>query len=152
MKIEVKNIPEYSAAFIFYKGSYDKIPEVLGRVVEWLMTKNVEIQMPVYGTYFNSPLEVDEDDLEWEMGTAFKGTLQAEEDIQIKVVPEQTVVSTVFKGPYGEASSVYVDLFQYAEKEGYQIIGPVTEVYMNSPEYVPESELLTEVQFPVVKK
>ncbi|MCK9150453.1 GyrI-like domain-containing protein [Methanobacterium alcaliphilum] len=152
MKIEIKKIPEYQTAYIFYKGSYEKIPEILGSVVGWLMEKNVEIQMPVYGTYFNSPLEVSEEELEWEMGASFNGKLKAEDNIQIKTVPEQTVVSTIFKGPYGEASSVYVDLFEYAEKEGYQIFGPVTEIYMNSPEFVPESELLTEVQFPVSKK
>jgi effector-binding domain-containing protein len=152
MKIEIKTIPQYQAAFIPIIGSYQQIPETLGKVVGWLMAKNVEIQMPVYGVYYNSPMEVSEEELEWEVGAAFIGELKAEDDIKIKNIPQHEAVSAVFKGPYGEAASVYMDLIQYASKEGYEIAGPVLESYLNSPDEVPESELLTEVQFPVVKK
>ncbi|HMK53408.1 MAG TPA: GyrI-like domain-containing protein [Methanobacteriaceae archaeon] len=152
MQIEIKTIPQHQVAFIFQKGSYTKIPEILGKVVGWLMAQNVEVQMPIYGLYYNSPMEVAEEELEWEVGAAFIGELEGEEDIQIKNVPEHEVVSAVFKGPYGEAASVYMDIIQYALKEGYQLTGPVLESYLNSPDEVSESELLTEVQFPVVKK
>lgn len=152
MEIAIKTIPQYQAAFILKKGSYEQIPETLGKVVGWLMSKNVEIQMPVYGVYYNTPMDVAEKDLEWEVGAAFIGDLEGKDDIQIKKVPEHEAVSTIFKGPYGEAASVYMDLIEYAGKEGYQIAGPILESYLNSPEEVPESELLTEVQFPVVKK
>jgi len=152
MEIEIKTIPPYQAAFIPMKGGYQQIPETLGKVVGWLMAKNVEIQMPVYGVYYNSPMEVSEEELEWEVGAAFIGELEAESNIKIKNVPQHEAVSTVFKGPYGEAASVYMDLIQYAAKEGYEIAGPILESYLNSPDEVTESELLTEVQFPVVKK
>lgn len=152
MKIEIKNIPEYQVAFILKKGSYQQIPDTLGKVVGWLMAKNVEIQMPVYGLYYNSPMDVSEEELEWEVGTAFIGELEGEADIQIKVVPQHEAVTSVFKGPYGEAASVYMDLIQYAVKKGYQIAGPVLESYLNDPSEVSQSEALTEIQFPVVKK
>lgn len=152
MKIEIKTIPSYLAAFIHQKGSYEKIPETLGKLVGWLMNQNVQIQMPIYGIYYNSPLEVPEEELDWEMGAAFIGELEAEGEIQIKSVTEHQVVSTIFKGPYGDAASVYEDLIEYAIKEGYQINGPIMESYLNSPDEVEESELLTEVQFPVIRK
>jgi len=152
MKIEIKNIPEYQVAFILKKGSYQQIPDILGKVVGWLMAKKVEIQMPVYGLYYNSPMDVSEEELEWEVGAAFIGELEGEDNIQIKVVPQHEAVRTVFKGPYGEAASVYMDLIQYASNEGYQIAGPVLESYLNDPSEVSQSEALTEIQFPVVKK
>lgn len=152
MKIEIKNIPPYQVAFILKKGSYQQIPDTLGKVVGWLMGKKVEIQMPVYGLYYNSPMEVSEEELEWEVGAAFIGELEGEDDIQIKVVPQHEAVTGVFKGPYGEAASVYMDLIQYAAKKGYQIAGPVLESYLNDPSEVSQSEALTEIQFPVVKK
>jgi len=152
MKIEIKNIPEYQVAFILKKGSYQQIPDILGKVVGWLMAKNVEIQMPVYGSYYNSPMDVSEEELEWEVGAAFIGELEGEDNIQIKVVPQHEAVRTVFKGPYGEAASVYMDLIHYAANEGYQIAGPVLESYLNDPSEVSQSEALTEIQFPVVKK
>ena len=152
MEIEIKTIPLYQVAFILKNGSYGQIPETLGKVVEWLMSKKVEIQMPVYGLYYNSPMEVAEKDLKWEVGAAFIGDLEGEEDIQIKEIPEHEAVSTIFKGPYGEAASVYTALIEHAQNEGYQIAGPPLESYLNSPDEVPESELLTEIQFPVMKK
>jgi effector-binding domain-containing protein len=63
------------------------------------MAKNVEIQMPVYGVYYNSPMEVSEEELEWEVGAAFIGELKAEDDIKIKNIPQHEAVSAVFKGP-----------------------------------------------------
>lgn len=152
MKIEIKNIPEYKVASILKKGSYEQIPDTLGKVVGWLMAKKVEIQMPIYGLYYNSPMAVSEEELEWEVGAAFIGDLEGDGDIEIKTVSQHDAVSSVFKGPYGEAASVYMDLIQYAANEGFQIAGPVLESYLNSPDEVPESELLTEIQFPVVKK
>jgi AraC family transcriptional regulator len=44
-----------------------------------------------------------------------------------------------------------MDLIEYAQKEGYQITGAPLESYLNSPDDVAESELLTEIQFPVAK-
>ncbi len=152
MKIEIKNIPEYQVAFILKKGSYQQIPETLSKVVGWLMAKKVEIMMPIYGTYYNNPMEVSEEDLEWEVGAAFIGELEGEDEIRIKTIPQHEAVSAVFKGPYGEAASVYMDLIQYAEKESYQLVGPVLESYLNDPSEVSQSEALTEIQFPVVKK
>jgi len=150
MKIEIKTISQHQVAFIFHKGSYEKIPELLSKVVEWIMAKNLRITMPIYGTYYNSPMEVPPEELEWEVGAGFIGETKAEGDIQIKKIPEHQVVSTIFKGPYGEAASILSDLFEYAAKNGYEIAGPVTEIYLSGPE-VPESETLTEVQFPVQK-
>ncbi|MDD1774576.1 MAG: AraC family transcriptional regulator, partial [Methanobacterium sp.] len=37
-------------------------------------------------------------------------------------------------------------------KNGYEIAGPPMEFYLNDPREVPESEILTEVRQPVVKK
>ena len=151
MEVEIKKVPEYQVAFILEKGSFEKIPETLGKVVGWLMTKRVEIQMPVYGIYYNSPMEVPEEELSWEVGAAFQGELEGEDDIQIKKVPEHEVVSTVFKGPYSEAHTIYGGLFEHALKNGYRIAGPPLESYLNDPNLVPESEILTEVQFPVLR-
>lgn len=152
MEIEIKTIPTYQVAFILKNGSYEQIPETLGKVVGWLMSKKVEIQMPVYGLYYNSPQEASEENLKWEVGAAFIGDLEEEEDIQIKDIQEHEAVSTIFKGPYGEAASVYGDLIEYATKKGYQVAGPVLESYLNDPSLVSQSEALTEVQFPVMKK
>jgi effector-binding domain-containing protein len=152
MKIEEKIIPEIQVAFTTYNGSYEKIPELLGAVIGWLMARNLQIKMPIYGTYYNSPMEVSPDELEYEVGAAFLGNAETEGEIKVKKIPEHKVLASVFKGHYGKACSIYGVIFEYATKNGYQISGSVTESYLNSPNNVKEEDLLTEVIFPVVKE
>lgn len=157
MKIEIKTVPEHQVAFIYQIGSYEKIPNCLGAVIEWLVKNGLEPKYPVYGIYYNSPLEVTPIELEWEVGVGFEGTVEEEnsndldnEEVHLQTISEHAVVSTVFKGPYGEASSVYVDLYEYTVQNNLKIVGPVKEIYLNSPETSCEEDLLTEVQFPVI--
>ncbi len=153
MMIKEKNIPEMQVAFIHYKGSYEKILELLATVVGWLMARNLQIQMPIYGTYYNSPMETPQEELEYEIGVAFLGEVEEEGEVKIKKVPDHQVLSTIYKGPYGEANSVYGVILEYAANNGYEISGPVTESYINSPDDVSDGEdLITEVIFPVIKK
>jgi len=155
MKIELKTIPQHQVAYIYQIGNYDKIPECLKVVIEWITRQGLQVKDPVYGLYHNSPLEVAPEELEWEVGAGFEGEIEIndieddfDQEVQLQTIPEHQVVSTVFQGPYGEASSVYVDLYEYTLKNNLKIVGPVKEIYLNNPENASES--LTEVQFPVI--
>jgi effector-binding domain-containing protein len=41
---------------------------------------------------------------------------------------------------------------EYATKNGYEVTGPPMELWLTNPMEVAESELLTEVRFPVTKR
>ena len=106
----------------------------------------------VYGSYFNSPEEVPEEQLEYEIGFSFDGDLKLQEGkLGFKEIPEHTVLAAIHKGPYTNVGPVIHAIAEYAEKNGYDIVGPVTEVYLNDPSQVSPEELLTEVRFPVIK-
>ncbi|MBI5680331.1 MAG: GyrI-like domain-containing protein [Methanobacterium sp.] len=152
MEITIKNIKKTQVAYVSVKGPYDKIPEVLGEVVSYVMEENLQIIEPPYGIYFNSPMEVSPENLKYEMGIAFIGEAPGNGRVNIKNIPDHQAVSTVYKGPYGEAAQIYQTIIEYAMENNYQIAGPVKEIYLNDPMEVTENELLTEVQFPVVKK
>jgi effector-binding domain-containing protein len=47
---------------------------------------------------------------------------------------------------------VYAALMEYAMNNEYGVIGAPMELWLNNPMEVAESELLTEVRFPVAKK
>jgi len=42
-----KKLPEIQVAFTTYKDSYEKIPELLGTVIGWLMARNLKVKMPI---------------------------------------------------------------------------------------------------------
>jgi len=152
VKIEITNIEEKKVAYVSVIGPYDQLPELFDEVVGYVMKEGLQITEPPYGTYFNSPMEVSQEELQYEVGIGFTGDASGEGRVKIKEVPTYQVVSTVYKGPYGQAAQIYPVLIKYAMEKGYNIAGPVTEIYINNPMEVSESELLTEVQFPVMKK
>ena len=61
-------------------------------------------------------------------------------------------LKTVVYGSYSQLSSVYAKQIEWAEKEGYENCNALYEVYVTSPsEVLQESELITEVYYPVKK-
>ncbi|MGB9979315.1 AraC family transcriptional regulator [Methanobacterium sp.] len=151
MEVEEKRIKDTQVAFMRYKGGYDKIPELIAEVVEWVTNKGLNMTGMIYGAYFNSPEDVPTEQLRYEIGASFEGSAEDEGKVMVKIIPEHTVVATLHKGPYTDVGPVIHGLAKYADENGYDIIGPVTEVYLNNPNETKPNELLTEVQFPVIK-
>ena len=62
-------------------------------------------------------------------------------------------LKTVLHGSYSNLSAVYTKQREWAEKEGYESNNALYEVYVNDPmEVSKESELITEIYYPVKKK
>ncbi|MBI5679897.1 MAG: GyrI-like domain-containing protein [Methanobacterium sp.] len=152
MEIVEKKIGKRQVAYITYKGSYEEVPVLMGEVVGFIMAKGLQIMGPPFGVYFNSPQEVSVEELMYEISMPFAGEAEEEGRVKIKTMHEQLVISTIYKGPYSECGTAIGALAQYAYKNGYEIVGPPMETYISDPNETPESELLTEMSFPVMKK
>jgi AraC family transcriptional regulator len=151
MEIKVKETEDMQVAYIFYTGPVEDMGDLIGEIVDWMMAQNVEMTGPPYSVYYTSPAEVAPDDMQYEMGVPFDGKASEVGKVKIKNIPAQQVLSAMHKGPYHEVGMVYEILMNKVIDEGYQMTGAPMEIYFNSPMEVPESDLLTEVQFPVVK-
>ena len=124
---------------------------MIGEIVDWMMEQNVEITGPPYSAYYTSPAEVAPEDMQYEMGVPFEGEASEAGKVKIKTIPAQQVLSAMHKGPYHEVGLVYEILMNKVIEEGYQMTSAPVEIYFNSPMEVSESELLTEVQFPIIQ-
>ena len=151
MEIELKKTEEKQVAYIFYTGPVEDMGDLIGEIVDWMMNQNVEMTGPPYSAYYTSPAEVAPEDMQYEMGVPFLGEASEAGKVKIKNMPAQQVLSALHKGPYNEVGSVYEILMNKVIEDGYQMTGAPLEIYFNSPMEVPETDLLTEVQFPVVK-
>jgi len=149
MRIKEKKIPETKVAYITYMGSYDNIPGLVQELGDWIMEKDLEMTGMVYGTYFNSPEDVPEDDLKFEIGFSIAGDAEPEGNVKIKEIPEHIVLSAHRKGPYNEVGRTIHAISEYSVKNNYELMEPVSEVYLNDPTQVPERKLRTEVRIPV---
>ena len=151
MEIKLKETEEKQVAYIFYKGPVDDMGDLIGEIVDWMMEQNVEMTGPPYSVYYTSPAEVAPEDMQYEMGVPFEGEASEAGKVKIKKIPAQQVLSAMHKGPYQEVGLVYEIMMNKVIEEGYQMTGAPVEIYFNSPMEVSESELLTEVQFPVIQ-
>jgi AraC family transcriptional regulator len=152
MEIVEKKIEKRQVAYISYKGSYDEVPVLMGEVVGFIMAKGLQMMGAPFGVYFNSPQEVLVEELLYEIGIPFAGEANEEGRVKIKTTPEQFVLSTTYKGPYSGAGNAIGALVEYANKNGNEIMGAPMETYISDPNETPESELVTEMCFPVLKK
>ncbi|MDD3753955.1 MAG: GyrI-like domain-containing protein [Methanobacterium sp.] len=152
MEVVAKKIGKRQVAYIKYKGSYEEVPVLMGEVVGFIMAKGLQVMGPPFGVYFNSPHEVPVEELRYEIAIPFTGEAEEEGRVKIKTIPEQLVLSTVYKGPYSECGAVIKALAQHASQNDYEIIGSPMETYISDPNETPEKDLLTEMCFPVMKK
>jgi effector-binding domain-containing protein len=155
VQTEIKMIEEMRAACIFHNGAVAAIGDDMGRLIGelmgWVMKRGVKTEGPPFAVYYSSPDDMARGEMQFEVGIAFVGEAQEEGNIRIKTFPAQNVLSAIHKGPYNQIAPVYAALMEYATNNGYEVIGPPMELWLTNPMEVAESELLTEVRFPVAK-
>ncbi|MGA3677184.1 MerR family transcriptional regulator [Lysinibacillus agricola] len=68
-------------------------------------------------------------------------------------LPGGLCAKSILEGAYPELSSVYANLIEWTEKEGYELILPPYEIYITDPNQanIPDN-YVTEVYFPVKKR
>jgi effector-binding domain-containing protein len=69
--------------------------------------------------------------------------------LELVDVPACTLAWTIHRGPYREVRPAYSALYGWMEERGHTPGGPPRETYLNDPGEVAESDLLTEVAWPV---
>lgn len=131
--------------------SVEKLPELIGkcyqRIMDYMGQMGEEADGAPYVAYFN----MDMQNMDVEIGFPVDKVLPGMDDISPGELPMGDVVTAMYKGPYGEMVSAYNEINAWIASHGYKPVGPAYEVYYNSPADVPESELLTRIEFPVTK-
>jgi effector-binding domain-containing protein len=67
----------------------------------------------------------------------------------VKNLPGRRVAFLVHKGSYETIGSAYAKLYEYVVREGYGLLGPMMDLYLNDPNTVAPGEVLTEIQAPI---
>ncbi len=151
MEIKFKNIKERQTAYIISTGQ-DHIPSIFSELIDYITKNNISTVEHYYCTFFNNTLLVAPEQLHYEVGIPITGEISGKGMVQIKKIPGNYVVSTIHEGSYNQMDQIYHALMEHAVKNGYLISGPATEIYINGPFEVSESEIKVEVRFPIIKK
>ncbi len=131
------------------KTSVENLPQVIGKAYSDIIQYLGELgESPVeapFCAYYN----LDMENLDVEMGFPVSKKLPGKDHIQPNKIPAGKQVSCMYKGPYKEMEAPYNAMTEWMNDKGYEPTGISYEYYYNSPEEVPEDELLTKIVFPV---
>ena len=148
-KFEVKDQEEQVTLSIRTRSSVDSLPQVIGEKYGEIMGYLNEIGKKPMDVPFVAYYNMDMEDLDVEIGFPVEKPFPAKREIKASQIPAGKQVSCMHKGPYKEMEPVYIAMMKWIDDSEYTATGTVYEFYYNSPNDVPESELVTKIVFPL---
>lgn len=131
------------------KTSMEQLPtaigESYGRIMKYVEELGVQPLYAPYTAYYN----MDMNDLDVEMGFPMTEVFADKDGIKAGQIPQGKVVSCMYKGSYAEMEEPYKEIMKWIEDNGHVPTGVYYEYYFNSPQEVPENELLTRIVIPI---
>jgi len=153
--VTMKQTEPVTVAFVSMKGPYSQISEAFGKLYGWIGRKDFVPSGPPLGIYHDSPGQVAEDQLTWELCSPISGDVPPStpgaDALGVKRLEPVQVAATTHRGPFSAVGGTYEALAAWVAENGYQVNGPAQEVYLSNPGDTPPKELVTEVRFPVTK-
>ena len=156
----VKEVPELRV--ISKRGAGEPsavIPGLIGAVMQQIFSPanqrgNVNIAGPItllfeHVNLTETPEEGGLARMEFEIAVPVVGRVSVEPGFDVKALPGGKMVTLIYTGPYHEISGAYTKAIEYVGSHGLQMNGKCREMYLNNPQEVPESKLMTEIQVPV---
>ena len=96
--------------------------------------------------YYN----MDMQNLDVEIGMPVAAPLSPRGDMVAGTIAAGLAISCMYQGPYHDMGPTYAEMEQWLQEQGYQVAGPVYEMYYNDPSFA-ENLLLTRIIMPVRK-
>ena len=81
----------------------------------------------------------------------FTGSLPEGEGVKVETLPAATMACAVHHGSFAGFQRAYQALMSWIEANGYQIVGPNREIYLQYERNGDPADYVTEIQFPVAK-
>jgi len=108
----------------------------------------VKIAGPPMSIYYDH--EYSEDEGEFEVAFPITGKVTVDSpEFEVKNLPKRTVASLVHKGSYETIGLAYKALYEWIQAKGYEMIGPMMDIYLSDPNTVKPEDILTEIQAPI---
>ena len=135
-----ETIPAYNTV-----GSlYPKVSAALGPAMDSVL----------YGVALWHSTEFKESDVDAEAGFYLKEKTPAVDGVSVHQLPETTVASAMHNGSYQQLPEAYDGLLRWVAENGYQVAGPICELYLkiSMPVRQDDESYVTEIQVPVRKR
>jgi effector-binding domain-containing protein len=130
--------------------TYGDISGLFNELCAYLGRQRVQFGGPPLSVYYDH--EYREKDVDVEVAVPIAGTIPVTKRITIHEIPgTDQAACLIHKGPYENFNQAYKALMTWVEANGYQIVGPNREVYLQGPGQGDPVSFITEIQLPVQK-
>ena len=167
--MEIKTVEDQTTLMVRTITPVSDLPDLMGRVYGAIGAYMQEHGVPFAGNPYARYHNMDMEALDVEVGfpvpgdhAAVAGQRDVEEanggtaprlptghDLKIGHLPGGRVVTGTHTGPYAAMETTYNALVAYAEKQKVRLTPWMYEYYLNSPAETPETELQTQIVFPI---
>lgn len=156
-KMSEPTIKEEPQTRIISKRAIGITGETIGRIMGELVSvinlpenqsNHVKIVGPPMTLYHDHDYSEDEGEYEVAFPIIGKITLNNPE-LEVKNLPKRKVASLIHKGSYDTIALAYKTLYDYIIKNGYEMIGPMMDIYISDPNTTKPEDILTEIQAPI---
>jgi AraC family transcriptional regulator len=133
-QVEIKLDTAFSYVALEMTGSYDQHEAAFTKLYEEAMNQGIYGGMP-FGIYWNSPADTPVEQLKWDLGFAAPPGGAPKPPLTLKTWPYTTMASLKFRGIFGseEMGDAYARVYQWIAENGYQPVGPMMELFLNTP-------------------
>jgi effector-binding domain-containing protein len=123
----------------------ERFSQVFAALEKYLSQQGVSPAGPPFAIYHG----FGSSNLDVEAGFPVERSLPGTTEIQASTLPEATIATCIYTGPYRTAGVAYSALSSWMHGQGLTAAGPFTESYLNDPEATPEGDLRTRLTVPV---
>ena len=152
----LKHTEPRAVAKMSHKGPYTDMHAVIEKLMKGVDAGDHHMVGPVMAIHYNSPQQVSPEELLWEIWipVAYPGVIKdAEDDMMgFRYMDPQFVAYTYHIGPYDKVGDSYKMLFEWAERNKYEIQSYPVELYWSDPAKTPAEKIVTELWLPVKER
>jgi len=150
-EVVLKSVPKQWIASVRETiPAYNMVGSLYGKVSACLGPSMSACQFGV--ALWHDP-EFKESDVDAEAGFYFKQQVPAADGVDVHELSEATMASTIHNGSYRRLPEAYDPLLRWVAENGYQVAGPIRELYLkiSMPVRQDDESYVTEIQVPVNK-
>ena len=152
-EVAIKNAQAFAYCCIHHKGPYTSIEKIIGQLFSTMQGQGIPPGGAMIGVYYNSPLDVAPENLEWDIGFPCSAQASPIEPLEKRVWEFTRVASAIHVGPYEKTGETYIKIFEWMEANGFEQDGPILERYLDMPSQDTDPETLrSEIWVPIKKR
>ena len=152
MKVEVMNQKsQIAVAMKIAAINMEQIAEIstkgFTKLMGYLSKEGKQIAGAPYLSYMNANEDFSQFDIE--LGIPVGEAVSVQGEFYMSQSYEGKAITTMYKGAYKDIEVAYIALMDYAKENSLEMTGVYYDYYISNPANTPESELLTQVVFPI---